>query len=150
MRAVILSMAVLVASFYGSIRDANAELTPPALEGGRVISAAETRTLIDRGTASVFDTRYPIDYGRGHLPSAISLPYKGRSANRVGFNAAVDRIDLSKLPAQKEATVVFYDHGLTGWKSYKAAVLAIRAGYRNVLWMRGGIAEWKGKGYPME
>jgi rhodanese-related sulfurtransferase len=150
MRAVILIMAVLGASFSSSIWAAIAEPTPLVLEGGRVISAAEARAIMAEGTASVFDTRYPINYGRGHLPSAISLPYKGRSANRVGFNAAVDHIDLSKLPAWKDATVVFYSHGITGWKSYKAAVLAIRAGYRNVLWMRGGIAEWKAKGYPVE
>jgi rhodanese-related sulfurtransferase len=45
---------------------------------------------------------------------------------------------------------VFYSDGLTGWKSYKAAVLAVKAGYKNVMYMRGGFAEWEAKGAPVE
>ena len=45
---------------------------------------------------------------------------------------------------------MFYSDGPTGWKSYKAAVLAVKGGYKNVMYMRGGWDEWSGKGLPVE
>ena len=46
--------------------------------------------------------------------------------------------------------IVFYSDGPKGWKSYKASVLAAKAGHKNVKWMRAGIAGWKKSGLPFE
>jgi 3-mercaptopyruvate sulfurtransferase SseA len=68
----------------------------------------------------------------------------------VDFDRKADIFELDKLPKSKAATVVFYSDGPTGWKSYKAAVLAIGAGYADVRYMRGGFADWTAKGLPVE
>ena len=91
-----------------------------------------------------------LNYGKGHIPRAVAFPYKGKSKNTPDFDGTQDKLDLSKLPADKSAVVVFYSDGPTGWKSYKASVTAIRAGYSNVMYFRGGYAVWTEKGYEVE
>lgn len=122
--------------------------TPTTLEGGKVISVAEGKALI--GKASFFDMRKAVSYGKGHVPGAMALPYDQKSEKAVSFDASVDKFDMSQLPADKATALVFYSDGPTGWKSYKAAVVAIRAGYTNVSWMRDGSAGWEAAGYEVE
>lgn len=124
--------------------------TPQHLAGGKIISPEEAKILADNKTAVFFDLRSAINYGKGHVPGAIALPYREKSAKSADFDADQDHFDLSRLPEDKHQTLVFYSHGHTGWKSYKAAVLAIRAGFTDVLWMREGLAGWLAKGYPEE
>jgi len=121
--------------------------TPTTLEGGKVISVAEAKALV--GKASFFDMRKAVSYGKGHVPGAVALPYGQKSEKAVNFDASVDKFDMSQLPADKSAALVFYSDGPTGWKSYKAAVLAIRNGYTNVMWMREGSAGWEAAGYEL-
>lgn len=121
--------------------------TPTTLEGGKVISVAEAKALI--GKASFFDMRKAVSFGKGHVPGAVALPYGQKSDKSPSFDASVDKFDMSQLPADKSTALVFYSDGLTGWKSYKAAVLAIRSGYTNVMWMREGSAGWEAAGYEL-
>lgn len=122
--------------------------TPTSLEHGKVITAEEGKKLVDAKTATFIDTRNVVNFGKGHVPTAIAAAYKEKSDKVAGFDASQDQFDLGKLPEQKSAQIVFYSDGPTGWKSYKAAVLAIKSGYKNVMYMRGGFAEWIAKGYP--
>lgn len=123
--------------------------TPSRLEGGKVISCEEAKKLLD-AKASFFDTRSVVNFGKGHVPGAIAAAYKEKSEKVVGFDAKLDSFDLDKLPKDKSSPVVIYSDGPTGWKSYKAAVLSIQAGYKNVHYMRGGMAEWQSKGLAIE
>ncbi|HEY5602686.1 MAG TPA: rhodanese-like domain-containing protein, partial [Gammaproteobacteria bacterium] len=66
------------------------------------------------------------------------------------FDIKQDQFDASKLPGDKTASIVFYSDGPNGWKSYKASVQAINAGYKNVMWYRGGTGEWESKGWKLE
>lgn len=122
------------------------DATPTALPGGKVISAAEAKALV--GKAAFFDMRKAVNYGKGHISGAVALPYEQKSAKTADFDASVDEFDRKALPADKTAALVFYSDGPMGWKSYKAAVLSIRDGYKNVMWFRGGTAEWEEKGFP--
>ena len=122
--------------------------TPTSLDGGKVITAEEGKKLVDAKNVAFIDTRNVINFGKGHVPTAIAAAYKEKSEKVAGFDASQDQFDLAKLPADKSAQIVFYSDGPTGWKSYKAAVLAIKGGYKNVMYMRGGFAEWTAKGYP--
>ena len=94
--------------------------------------------------------RNPINYGKGHIPTATSLPYSGKVIKEVGYDPPKDTIDMSKLPSDKNASVIFHSHGDTGWKSYISAVLAIHSGYKNVSWLRDGYGGWQSKGYPVK
>lgn len=120
---------------------------PKDLPGGKVISAQETLSLI--GKADFFDMRKAVSFGKGHIEGAIALPYDQQSEKSVNFDASLDKFDIAKLPSDKARPIVFYSDGITGWKSYKAAVTAIKAGYTKVMWFRGGSAEWEAKGFPL-
>ena len=122
--------------------------TPTTLDGGKVVSAAEAKALLDGRKAQFFDTRSPMSYGKGHVPGAKALPYGEKSEFTEKFDPSRDRFDLAQLPGDKSTALVFYSDGPTGWKSYKAAVQAIRAGYTSVHYLRGGWAEWEAKKLP--
>jgi rhodanese-related sulfurtransferase len=124
--------------------------TPAALPGGKVISVQEARQLVDKKAAFFVDTRSVVNFGKGHVPGAQAIPYKGSSEDAAGFDAAKDQFDVGKLPSDKTQPLVFYSDGPTGWKSYKAAVWAVKAGYKNVNYMRSGWADWLAKGFPAE
>jgi rhodanese-related sulfurtransferase len=122
--------------------------TPTTLPGGKVVSADDAKAMV--GKAAFFDMRKALSFGKGHLPGATPLPYDQKSDKTASFDATKDKFDMAQLPANKAGAIVFYSDGPTGWKSYKAAVISIRAGYGNVMWFRGGSAEWEAKGFPLE
>lgn len=124
--------------------------TPTTLSGGRVVSAEEAKKLLDGKSALFVDTRSVVNFGKGHVPGAVTASYKEKSEPVAAFDAAVDSFELDKLPKDKSAAVVFYSDGPTGWKSYKAAVLSVKAGHKNVMYMRGGMADWTAKNLPVE
>lgn len=124
--------------------------TPATLPGGKVVSIQEAKALLDAGKAAFIDTRNPINFGRGHVPGAKLVGYDAKSEKVVDFDAALDTFALDQLPGDKERPLVFYSHGATGWKSYKAAVVAIRHGYKQVSWMREGMDAWTAAKYPEE
>ncbi len=123
---------------------------PTTLAGGKVVSVDDAKKLSDAKGAQFFDTRAVINYGKGHVPGAKAVSYKEKSEFKADFDASVDTFDLTKLPTDKAAKIVFYSDGPKGWKSYKAAVTAIKGGHKNVMWMRDGFAGWEAKGYPSE
>ncbi len=119
---------------------------PP--EGVSMVSAEKAKELLDQKGIKVFDMRKALNFGKGHLPGAESLPYKwtkkGHPSERTG------KFNMSKLPVDKNIPIVFHSDGPNGWKSYYASKAAVEAGHKNVLWMRDGFATWKEKGYAVE
>jgi rhodanese-related sulfurtransferase len=105
--------------------------------------------MLDRGVP-VIDTRVAAEYADKTIKGAKSVPYREKSAKDVGFDRGVDQFDLGKLPADKNAPVVFFCNAGECWKSYKASVLARDAGHKQIYWMRGGLPEWVSKGLPTQ
>ena len=135
----------LVILITASVAAAEEEYAPERLEGGIVISVDGAKAIDDIGEALFIDVRNPINYGRGHIPSAASMPFDGSSndaAEAAGF--------LERLPKKKDTMIVIYSHGITGWKSYRAAFKAVEAGYRQIHWMREGFKAWEERGYPVK
>lgn len=129
---------------------ANKPETPVRLEGGKVVTVDEAKKLLDGKAAVFIDTRSVVNFGKGRVPGAQTAAYKEKSEPIPNFEQAVDSFELDKLPKDKSAAIVFYSDGPAGWKSYKAAVLSVKAGYKNVMYMRGGIADWTAKSFPIE
>lgn len=123
--------------------------TPTALAGVKNVSAEEVKKLMDGGVP-VIDTRVAAEYAEKTIKGAINVPYKEKSAKDVGFDAGQDQFDLSKLPANKAAPLVLFCNAGECWKSYKASVVAQKAGYTKINWFRGGFPEWTGKGLPTQ
>lgn len=131
------------------LADGHRAQTPPSLPGATVVTAEQAQELMKRGAVLV-DARVAHEYADEHIVGAISLPYKEQSAKHVNYNAGKDSFDTSRLPKDKSAAVIFYCNAGECWKSYKASKAALKAGYRRVYWLRGGIPEWKAKGLPVE
>jgi rhodanese-related sulfurtransferase len=123
--------------------------TPASLDGATVVTAEKVKDLQAKG-ATVVDTRVANEYAEAHIKGAISVPYKEKSAKAPDFDASQDSWDMSKIPADKNVHLVLYCNAGECWKSYKSAKMAVKAGYKNVYWFRGGIPEWKAKGLPTE
>ena len=123
-----------------------ADETPTSLAGVKVVSAEEAKQLQDSGVPLI-DTR---EYAPKTVKGAIVVPYKERSTREDGFDASHDEFDLGKLPADKNAAMVFFCNAGECWKSYKASIAAFKAGYTHINWMRGGFPEWDAKGLPTQ
>lgn len=124
--------------------------TPTDVKGARVVGVDEARTLLDGKGAIFIDVRSPLNFGKGRIRGAVLVAYREKSEFSADFDAAQDSFDLARLPADRNASIVFYSDGAKGWKSYKATVLAVKAGYRNIAWMRDGFAAWTAKNLPVE
>lgn len=142
-------LMALALVFAGSVGTAVAAETPASLAGATVVTADQAKKLADGG-AAVIDTRVANEYVQEHIKGARSVVYKEKSPKDVKFDPKEDSFDMAKLPADKNVPVVFYCNGAECWKSYKASKLAIDAGHKKVNWLRGGIPEWKAKGYPVQ
>jgi rhodanese-related sulfurtransferase len=123
--------------------------TPLTLAGVKNVNADEVKKLLDSGVP-VIDTRVATEYAEKTVKGAKSVPYKEKSAKEPGFDASQDQFDLSKLPADKSAPLVLFCNAGECWKSYKASVAAVKAGYTKVYWFRGGMPEWSSKGLPTQ
>jgi rhodanese-related sulfurtransferase len=129
---------------------AYAQETPAAAPAGvKLVEAKAVQDLQAKG-AVLIDTRRANEFAEATIKGAISVPYDPeKSAKDVNFNAAEDKYDLSKIADKNKDYVVFCNSG-TCWKSYKAAVMMAKAGYKNVHWYRNGVPDWKARKLPME
>ena len=121
----------------------------------RVISAAELAGRLRRGDPGLsadrpardlvlVDLREPRDFAIGHLPGALSLPF-------VHFAADFEKTVESGWPGADRATLplVLYCYGIDCVRSRKAGAQAAHAGFRDLLWFRGGVQEWRETGLPL-
>ncbi len=123
--------------------------TPASLDGVEIVDTDKAKSLMDSGVMMV-DARVAGEYVEAHIKGAVSIPYKEKSAKSADFDPTKDRFDLSKLPSDKNTPFITQCNGASCWKSYKAAVVAAKAGYSKVYWYRDGLPAWKAKGYPIE
>ena len=145
---------LVVGAFFGSAwAVGNAGLTPLSLVGVPVVDVATVTSMKEHGAVRLVDTRALHDFLAGHIPDALHVDYRERSARGTDFNAAEDDIPafLARLGkfVKPEQIVVFYCNGPSCWKSYKGAVAAREAQYRHVFWFRGGMSEWQQQGRPV-
>ena len=141
MRWVIPALVLCLGLWSGPANQASAaEETPTHLDGVTIVTPDQLRSMLDQGV-SVYDLRKKASYVDGHVPGAKSAASY--------YNATDTTLDTSFLGPNKSDRIVFYSHGTTGWKSYWAARRAGEAGYSNLMWMRGGFAEWDAGEHPV-
>ncbi len=93
---------------------------------------------------ALLDLREAGDFATGHLPGAHNFPFRPDPA---GFERSLRQGWPGADPAS--LSLVLYCYGVECVRSRKAGALAARLGYRNVLWFRGGVREWRKAGYPL-
>jgi rhodanese-related sulfurtransferase/ABC-type phosphate/phosphonate transport system substrate-binding protein len=122
--------------------------TPRALPGATVVDAtAAARLLADGGI--YIDVRTEAEFQRAHINGARLVPYVEKSPKDTDYDATLDSFDLAKLPPAKDTPLIFACNGAECWKSYKASKAAVKAGYTQVHWFRGGLPEWRSAQRPL-
>jgi len=116
------------------------ELQPLTIDGAQTVTAEELLDLVDQHpNLVIIDARSQGDYDKGHLPEVIRIKNDDVTAETLA--AAIDT---------KDTPTCFYCNGVNCARSADAITKAKVAGYSNLYWFRGGIAEWQEKGFPVE
>ncbi len=123
--------------------------SPEVLPGATIPTAELVKKLMAQGVP-LFDVRPVAHYREGHIPGAVNVPYVMNSPKEVDYDDSVDSFDMSKLPKDKNAPMIFQCNGAECWYSYKAARYMVKRGYTKVYWFRTGLPAWKGAGYPVQ
>lgn len=123
----VLACGVCVVVGVGEVRAAQGEV--PRMECDVLYG------LMQAGKAPVVvDVRAPADFEEAHIPGAVSAPFY-------------------KLPKDarwpKERSLVLYCAGKGCPLSYDSALSLLKAGYKNVKVLNGGIREWELREYPV-
>jgi adenylate cyclase len=109
-----------------------------SVEGAIKISLVEAEKLHKQGYAFI-DNRATGGYVEGHIPGAISLPFK----------TGLTRGNLQKLVSKSEPAV-FYCDGEGCYKSAHGSAKAITWGYTKVYYFAVGMPAWEKAGLHVE
>jgi rhodanese-related sulfurtransferase len=107
-----------------------------AMHTGKQVSPLETVQLINRRDAVVLDVREVAEYAAGHITNARNVP-EGQLADRI-----------KELERYKSRPIVLSCG--TGARSARAGAILQKAGFAEVVTLRGGIAAWKQASMPLE
>ena len=123
--------------------------TPMSIPGARRITTQDLKDLSQR--ALVLDV---LDEQSGHytIPGAIHLPGAGNYGNGHFDDRLQDKFQtvLSRLVSRNPGKpIVFFCASSQCWESYNAALRAMKMGFENVLWYRGGLLSWKTASLPV-
>jgi rhodanese-related sulfurtransferase len=111
---------------------------PQVVEGAKTVSVEEAKAMLDVGVPFI-DVRNRRFYARRHVPGAHHLDLKG------GFTEEA----LSAIVA-KDQPLVLYCSGVKCSRSSRASAKAVSWGFTKVHYFRGGIADWRVAGMPLE
>lgn len=134
-----LAMTMIFAAMFGQAVAQTGE-TPESLEGARTITAEQAKALIEGGGIAL-DVRKKASFVEARLPKAKSI--------RAAEHPETKEFDTSGF-GPKETQLIIYGHGSDGWSSVSAVRGAVKAGYVNVHWLRGGFQEWSKAGLATE
>lgn len=123
--------------------------TPEVLPGATLVTAEQVRRLMAQ-KVPVFDVRPQVQFREGHISGAVNVPYRMNSPKEVDYDDGIDAFDLSRLPQDKNAPMIFQCNGAECWYSYKAARYMVKRGFKKVYWFRTGLPAWKAAGYAVQ
>lgn len=123
--------------------------TPTTIPGGQVIGTQQLAQLLQGGQNRVL--LLDLYGGPQHLPGAVAA---GPAAQGGSFDDSVQQgfgqFLQQAAGGDNARMIVVYCGGVQCWSSYNAALRAMKLGYRNVAWFRGGIEAWQQAGLPMQ
>ena len=111
---------------------------PSSIPGTTRINAEDVIAVVNKHPKSrIIDSRITGDRNKGYIESSISLP-----------NTKTNCQSLSKVLPRKDITAIFYCNGVKCGRSVDAIKKALKCGYKNLYWFRGGFEEWLEKDLP--
>jgi PQQ-dependent catabolism-associated CXXCW motif protein len=127
--------------------------TPNSIPGGRLITTREIYELVQRtqGDRNTAPRSFDILGGPERLPGALLAVPAGQPGS---FDDATQRefgqFLQGVMQGRKDLPMIFYCASTQCWMSYNAALRAVKLGYSNVLWYRGGVEAWKYARLPFQ
>lgn len=117
--------------------------TPTSIPGARVIKTLELKALLESNknvvVVDVLDSKT-----RTSVPGAYWMSGGGDgqffAAEASRFSTALEKL----AGGDKTRPIVFLCISSECWLSYNASLHAIEAGYKDVIWYRGGSDSWTG------
>lgn len=129
----LLFIAISNTSYADEAKDA-----PMLIPGTTKVFAEDLLDLAEKyPDILLIDARIRSDRKQGYIEGSISLP-------DIETNCA----SLSKVISKKKAPVLFYCNGVKCGRSVNSSRVALKCGYNNIYWFRGGFEEWKNKKLP--
>lgn len=113
---------------------------PDSIPGTTKVSAEDVVQLVtSKSNLVIIDARKDSDRSNsGWIEGSIGLP-----------NTDTTPESLAKYLPSKSTPVLFYCNGVKCGRSVESSNIALKAGYTEVYWFRGGWEEWTGKGLPV-
>lgn len=109
-------------------------------EGIGLVSLEQARQFAEEGRHLVFDARSSQEYDEGHVPGAMSVPYREIDERFV-------EVQFFLTPEQP---VLTYCSGLACDDALMLSLFLRDQGFTNVVLFAGGIQAWRGARYPVE
>ncbi|NWG72120.1 MAG: hypothetical protein HXY23_11000 [Parvularculaceae bacterium] len=123
--------------------------TPASIPGGQVITTKGLVALVQGKDVPYF--LFDVLGGPEVLPGAIPAAWLSQPGT---FQDQTQQQMVERFrqgtQGRNDVPMIFYCLSTQCWMSYNAALRAINAGYKNVLWYRGGIEAWKAAGLPVQ
>jgi PQQ-dependent catabolism-associated CXXCW motif protein len=123
--------------------------TPTSIPGGRVIYTRGLEQALNEQPKPVLVNVLSGGSVRGVAGSTwLSGGGAGNSFDDPTQERLAQRL-AALTGGNKAATIVFYCQGSQCWLSYNATLRALKLGYANATWYRGGIEAWRAAGLAL-
>ncbi len=122
--------------------------TPMTIPGAKVVY---TSAVVEAQNKKLDFLLIDVWESSGHrtIPDAVYLAYAGHPGNFQDPTQQRLWRDLSKLTnGEADFPLVFFCRGPRCWESYNAALRAVKMGFSNVYWYRGGLDAWEDAKLP--
>lgn len=131
--ALLLIFASIINSYAAEAKDA-----PLLIPGTIKVSAEDVLDIAEKiPNLLIIDARIHSDRNHGYIEGSISLPDINTTCT-----------SLAKIIPKKESPVLFYCNGVKCGRSVISSKIALKCGYNNIYWFRGGYEEWQAKQFP--
>jgi rhodanese-related sulfurtransferase len=139
-KKIFISMISILISLSFSFANATelVDATPESVPGATTVDASQAKKLFDQEALFV-DLRKENMWNSGLIPGAVWLEMKSAFTQ-----------EALEAEAGKDEALVFYCSGVRCPRSAKACEKALKWGYTNVNYFRGGFPAWKNAGLPVE
>jgi rhodanese-related sulfurtransferase len=130
--------ALLLIAVSLDVAASEKKLAPLLIPGTTKITAEEVFKIAEKfDDLVIIDARIRSDRSQGYIQGSISLP-----------DVETNCDTLAKVIPKKSTPVLFYCNGIKCGRSVISSRIAIKCGYKNIYWFRGGFEVWKEKKLP--
>lgn len=137
--ALITGFSLVICPTTSLLADEVVNWSPESIPGAEKVDAERLIELVyAKPDLVMIDSRVNPDRTQGYIEDSISLP-----------DTLTNCSSLAEIIPSKQTASLFYCNGPKCGRSAKAVKKALGCKYQNVFWFRGGLHEWKEKGYPL-